>query len=461
MKIKIIAKCFLLFLCSAATLSLGQVQASSIQQESEFTVFGNSLTQSFQSGSSEFAIKQAQHRFVGESSSGDNITAFNFTQNVAGNGVHLSFSQGKTEQHAVLGYSLGRFTFSAIRGKAQSFIRDAGSFQGIDRFSFHGGNDIGFDYFGAALDTKLNSNLHAQFGFAQLDSKFLGLQSRGVQYFELSSNAQYKGLSGLYGRISFFERGDESIGQGLETGFAYKNAHYTFQALSVNGNKKLFRLRSQYALSDATSLLFDISQANDPSHFDESRYTSMLSIQHFIGKKSKIRFNLKEEAQTEVKKKSRISRPVLIGAGVVAVAAIASSGSSSSDSSTRSQAETDAAFAVLNRVNPQSIRENREFGGWIYRNQDNTFGSSTPVRGGAASVTLPSPAVSTPIGSTVTASYHTHAAFDPRFDNENFSPQDIAADNSVGIGGYLGTPGGTFQYHFGDDIELLGSLATQ
>lgn len=461
MKIKIIAKCFLLFLCSAATLSVGQAQANVIKQESEFTVFGNSLTQSFQARSSEFMIKQAQHQFVGESSSGDNITAFNFIQNVAGNGVHLSFSQGQTEQHAVLGYSLGRFTFSAIRGEAQSFIRDAGSFQGVDRFSFHGGNDIGFDYFGAGLDTKLSNNIHAQFGFAQLDSKLSALQTRGVQYFELSSDAQYKGLSGLYGRFSFLERGGESIGQGLETGFVYKNAHYTFQALSVDGNKKLFRLRSQYALSDATSLLFDISQANDPSHFDESRYTSMFSIHHFIGRKSKARFTLKEEASTEGKKKSRISRPVLIGAGVVAVAAIASSGSSSSDSSTRSQAETDAAFAVLNQVNPQSIRENREFGGWVYRNQDNTFGTSTPVRGEAASVTLPSPAVSTPAGSTVTASYHTHAAFDPRFDNENFSPQDIAADNSVGIGGYLGTPGGTFQYHFGGDIELLGSLATQ
>ena len=185
----------------------------------------------------------------------------------------------------------------------------------------------------------------------------------------------------------------------------------------------------------------------------------MISFQHLFGAKPQIAFGLKEDEPAVKGKKSRINRPLLIGGVVVAAVALASSGSDSSDSSVRTQAETDAAFAVLNRINPVSVRENREFGGWVYRNQDNTYGSSNPVRGGPASVILPNPATSTPPGSTITASYHTHAAFDPRFDNENFSPTDISTDNRLGIGGYLGTPGGTFQYHFGNDIQLLGRIA--
>ena len=219
------------------------------------------------------------------------------------------------------------------------------------------------------------------------------------------------------------------------------------------------RFRTQFALNNATQLAFDLSQTRDPSHFDESRYTSLISIQHLIGVKPKTYFGLKEDESAVKSKKARINRPILIGAGVVAGAALISSGSDSTDESSRSQNEIDAAFAVLNEINPTSVRENLEYGGWVYRNQDNTFGSSAPVRGQAASVTLPSPSSSTPAGSTVTASYHTHAGFDPRYDNENFSPQDIFADNSLGIGGYLATPAGSFQYHFGNNIQVLGRVA--
>ena len=52
-----------------------------------------------------------------------------------------------------------------------------------------------------------------------------------------------------------------------------------------------------------------------------------------------------------------------------------------------------------------------------------------------------------PAGSLATATYHTHAAFDTRFDNENFSPTDLEGDRSLNLDGYLGTPGGQFKYH--------------
>lgn len=349
---------------------------------------------------------------------------------------------------------------STIAGNSQSFVRDAGSFSNVSRFGLHGGNNIGFDFHGAGLDAKLKDGVHAQIGFAKLNSDFDGVESRGTSYFELSSSdSPLENFSGLYSRFSVIDHGDTQVGQSLEAGFNYKQAQFMLQGIATDNNKRLTRFRTQFAVNHASSIAFDLSHARDPLHFNEGRYTALISFQHVFGAKPQIAFGLKEDEAAVKGKKSRINRPVLIGAGVVAGVALASSGSSDSDSSVRSQSETDVAFAVLNRINPVSVEQNREFGGWVYRNQDNTFGSSTPVRGGPASVTLPSPASSTPAGSRVTASYHTHAAFDPRFDNENFSPQDISSDNRLGIGGYLAIPGGTFQYHFGGNIQLLGTVA--
>jgi len=67
-----------------------------------------------------------------------------------------------------------------------------------------------------------------------------------------------------------------------------------------------------------------------------------------------------------------------------------------------------------------------------------------------------------PAGGRATATYHTHAAFDPRFDNENFSPQDLESDRQLGVDGYLGTPGGQFKFHnvTTGAIQTLGRLAT-
>ncbi len=441
-------------------LSAPSLANAGFLQETEYSVLGSSLVSSFEGASSSLELKQSKHKFFNESSSGASLTSLHYRKSFAGNDLHFGFSQSDSEKHTVLGYSLGRFTLSAMQGESESFVRDAGSFQGVDRFGFHGGIDIGFTFKGAGLDARLTNDLHAQIGFAKLESNFSGLEDRSVQYLEFSSANNWQGLSGLYGRMSFIDRGAVEIGQAIEAGFSYDRSAYMLQAMKVDGNKELLRFRTQFAVNDATNLVFDLSHTKDPQNFDETSYTSLFSIQHLIGKKPASYHSLKEEnGKAGQKKKSKVSRPLIIGASVVAVAAIASSGSDSNDSSTRSQSEREAAFIVLNGINPTSVRENREYGGWVYRNQDNTYGSSNPVRGEAASVTLPNPETSTPSGSRITASYHTHAGFDPRFDNENFSPQDIRSDIALGIGGYLATPGGSFQYHFGGNIQVLGTVA--
>ena len=66
-----------------------------------------------------------------------------------------------------------------------------------------------------------------------------------------------------------------------------------------------------------------------------------------------------------------------------------------------------------------------------------------------------------PDGSVTTASYHTHAAFDTAYDNENFSLTDLALDVAWEFDGYLGTPAGYFKYHnyLTGVITTLGTIA--
>ena len=149
-----------------------------------------------------------------------------------------------------------------------------------------------------------------------------------------------------------------------------------------------------------------------------------------------------------------IATTVALAAGAVGIALVASSGSESSDNQLRFSTQHDAAWNVLNGINPTSVAENLEYGGWVYRNSDNTFSATEPVKGTVDSVSIGSP--SSVGAGTATATYHTHGGFDPRFDSENFSFADISLNNNWGVDGYLGTPGGLFKFHH----FLTGTITT-
>jgi RHS repeat-associated protein len=89
---------------------------------------------------------------------------------------------------------------------------------------------------------------------------------------------------------------------------------------------------------------------------------------------------------------------------------------------------------ALSYTNPMSIAGNIEYAGSIFR---------LP---GGYSYTAPNPG--TPDSSSVAScpnrvgTYHTHGAYDPRYDNEHFSPADYANAISRGLPSFLGTPNG-------------------
>src|SRR5262249_10209764 len=100
--------------------------------------------------------------------------------------------------------------------------------------------------------------------------------------------------------------------------------------------------------------------------------------------------------------------------------------------SSRDAAGTDA----IRDINPQSIAQDVEYAGRIYRNSDGTYSYTSPNKGTKDT----SYSGSCPAGTSNAGDYHTHGANDPGYDNEHFSPQDKRVNNAEGVPGYLGTP---------------------
>jgi Domain of unknown function (DUF4329) len=108
----------------------------------------------------------------------------------------------------------------------------------------------------------------------------------------------------------------------------------------------------------------------------------------------------------------------------------------------RSQAqtteETDFIRKVFAKIQPFSIRVNREYCGYIGRDEQGNLVATPALIGDESSCERRTPGRL----ATVVASYHTHAAFSPDFYNEVPSEQDVENDAEDGIDGYVATPGG-------------------
>lgn len=102
----------------------------------------------------------------------------------------------------------------------------------------------------------------------------------------------------------------------------------------------------------------------------------------------------------------------------------------------------DAAVDAMKSVNAQSVKEGREYGGWVYKNPDGTYSYDPPVKGDKDGLTnMPSK------GPDDVAWYHTHGANDPGYDNENFSGAtgDKGYSKANNADGYLATPTGAIK----------------
>jgi len=138
----------------------------------------------------------------------------------------------------------------------------------------------------------------------------------------------------------------------------------------------------------------------------------------------------------------------------------------------------EAARAAMAAANPDSIRDNREYSGLIYRDSSGQYYYSGPAMGTDQGAN-PWADAPIPAGCQEIGYYHTHGDYstmdaatgaavrtsDPMrddFNSDNFSGRDKAAALSHGTGnpdyrGYVATPGGSFRSYdpaTGTDVVL-------
>ena len=124
----------------------------------------------------------------------------------------------------------------------------------------------------------------------------------------------------------------------------------------------------------------------------------------------------------------------------------------------------EAAEKALSKYNSQSIEENREYGGLIYKDANGQYSHTDGIRGSIDGVS-PWSGEKIPSGTDEVGYWHTHGNYSKMedgklvptanksedwYDSDNFSPQDIDVANEMAKGkteyrGYVGTPGGEFK----------------
>lgn len=102
--------------------------------------------------------------------------------------------------------------------------------------------------------------------------------------------------------------------------------------------------------------------------------------------------------------------------------------------------ELAAAKQILSDLQAISFKKNREYCGVLMRTPEGKLVSSKAFKGTKARCRVKR----IPLGAKVVASYHTHGAYLPGYDNEVPSLLDLQVEMEWGIDGYVSTPGGRF-----------------
>ncbi len=114
----------------------------------------------------------------------------------------------------------------------------------------------------------------------------------------------------------------------------------------------------------------------------------------------------------------------------------------------------DAAGAQAVRdVNGASIKQDREYGGTVYRNKDGSYSYTAPNQGTRDTVDTGS----APAGTRQVGDYHTHGGNDAGYINDEFSNQDKRGNDHDHDTGYLGTPSKDIKkYTPGQGVVTIG-----
>lgn len=133
----------------------------------------------------------------------------------------------------------------------------------------------------------------------------------------------------------------------------------------------------------------------------------------------------------------------------------------------------EAALDFANIYNPKSISDNKEYGTCIYKIEKKVYSTEQVYINVPLYAKIPLPLAGIVVRTEIYYSYvepvigdndsvsppgapwfkervavgHTHAAFDPKYDNENFSPADENYAESIKVPLYVATPGGVLKVY--------------
>lgn len=369
---------------------------------------------------------------------GTPVSRFLLHQAYGPGALHYGGTASEDEHHYYGGVSVGPATLAYFQGEADSFSKASNPlYRDLNQYFFHGGRRSTFEFQGAGADIELGGGLSSQVAFTTISAPRAD-----------NRHGYYAGVANRHFEAGVFQvdRGDARVGQGLNLAFSAGGLDLEYREIRSEYRARVSQVALQWTTAPSHSLSIELEQAENDLYSRADDQRIMFRFRSSLGRGPALRA-AEEGGHGEDGSQPRFGRAVGIGAGLGAAAVALSSGDSDNDAAHRFSVRNEAAFAVLNRVNPVSVRQNREHGGWIYRNADNTFGHTEPVAGSVNSVNIGNPESAVSAGTTANASYHTHGGPDPRFDNENFSPQDLVSDRRAGVDGYLGTPAGFMKLH--------------
>ncbi len=365
--------------------------------------------------------------------------------------LHYGTTLAGDEQHYYGGVSLGPATLAYFRGRGESFSKTSNPlYHDLNQYFFHGGSRSKFEVHGAAANVALPGGLSTQLAYSNISAP--RVEDRHGYYAGVSHGR-------FEGGVFQVDRGGEKVGGGLNLGIAAGAIDLSYQDIRSDYGARVRRVALEWDTSPSSGFALELEEARHDRYFGGDEQRVMFRFRKSLGRIPA--FNAAEAEDDDTAGQGPgFGKAVGIGVGLGVAAVALSSGDSGNDGATRFAVRNDAASSVLNRINPVSVRQNIEHGGWIHRNADNTFGHTEPVAGIVNSVNIGNPSTSVPAGTTASASYHTHGGPDPRYDNENFSPQDLLSDRLAGVDGYLGTPAGFMKLHDlkTNSVTVLGRI---
>ncbi|MDH3376022.1 MAG: DUF4329 domain-containing protein [Gammaproteobacteria bacterium] len=354
--------------------------------------------------------------------------------------LHLLSMVSDRDRYMHGAVSFGQFTMALATGSGRGAFTADNSYRGIDPYFFHGGSNASFSFNGSSIAYSLSDDVLVHAGAMTMHAA--RLEDRRASHVGVSNDRFAATFTSL-------KRGREAMGSAVDLGLRVGTAQLNFQQLRAATGAYTKRLSFWSPLSARRAVQVNLASSDNPL-YQNGENRVILSVMGVIGRTRGAALHAADEpepvdSQTKAKKRNKVL--IITGVAVAGAAAIGSSGSKSKDETPRFATQNAAGFDAVNAINPTSVRENREHGGWVYRNADGSYGRTPAVAGQVAQIDLVPAFEFVPEGTSLAASYHTHGGPDPRFDNENFSPQDVIADRSLGVDGYLGTPAGFLKWH--------------